>query len=284
MGQDVQRYYVTLSVLQLPIVAYPFASCFFRKTGTFVRFYPKKFTPGGEFRTSVVGAALRGQGGDAAIKEVNATGEMDKKELMKKYESGRNSAGIINIRLSPAERVVLEDMMKKEDWLNVSGFIKHKVFGGNPDNAYRRIIKRSAPEDVQLLMRELLGELATQIGYLNYRFGYEADQLGKIKDKEKKAAKRASLVKLWKEAVVSRTDAIYEDCEQILRHLSVNVDGLRQNDIRNIPDDILEKMVDWDDTSSPVAIELGRRINERHDRKMKEYLANRKANDNKEDR
>ncbi len=190
----------------------------------------------------------------------------------------------VKLRLSPTERVLLKDMMKKEDWLNVSGFIKHRIFGDNPDNAYRRIIKRSTPEDVQLLMRELLGELATQIGYLNYRFGYETDQLDKINDKEKKAAKRASLVKLWKEAVVSRTDAIYEDCEQILRHLSVNVDGLRQNDIRNIPDDILEKMVDWDDTSSPVAIELGRRINERHERNMKEYLASRKANDNKEDR
>ena len=50
----------------------------------------------------------------------------DKKHFKKLYESKIKK---LSISLSPTEKSLLDSMMKKEEWENVGGFIKYKLFG-----------------------------------------------------------------------------------------------------------------------------------------------------------
>lgn len=50
----------------------------------------------------------------------------DKKHFKKLYDSKKK---LVGISMNPTEKSLLDAMMKKEEWENVGGFIKYKLFG-----------------------------------------------------------------------------------------------------------------------------------------------------------
>ncbi len=98
---------------------------------------------------------------------------MNKDEILRKAYHKVKNQNTVKIRLNQKEKILLDEMMRKEEWINVSGFIKYKLFGKNIDEKYRRFIK-NAPE------KSLVEACYTELQYLNsflayIEFRYEKD-------------------------------------------------------------------------------------------------------------
>lgn len=75
-------------------------------------------------------------------------------EESKKIFQSLMNANTIRIRLNMEERVLLSAALKKEDWNNISGYIKYKLFGDDIRRNYKVQIsgdKLSVDDKIELL-------------------------------------------------------------------------------------------------------------------------------------
>ena len=104
------------------------------------------------------------------------TNDENKKEIQKVYYRERNK-NIFKIRFSAAERALLHDMMEKDGWLNMSSFIRYKLFGFKTDEELKKMIDRKNPESIGRLLKLQMLELARTFEYLSYRYDKDMAQL-----------------------------------------------------------------------------------------------------------
>lgn len=195
---------------------------------------------------------------------------MPNKEIRQEYDKKLNK---ITLRLSKEEKVNLSKMMKEEEWSNVAGFIKYKLFGEKADAVYARMKRNSEPEDISIIMKILMESLVNEIGYLNYRFNYELERLDKNSDKldDKIAKKILSTMTQWKKNIMERTEQICYDCQDILRYIDIKIDKIKKENIHFAPESLIDKArKDWNDTMSPEALEGVRRDFEKLHKQLEE--------------
>lgn len=68
-------------------------------------------------------------------------------------------------------------MMEKDGWLNMSSFIRYKLFGFKIDEELKKMIDRKNPESIGRLLKLQMLELARTFEYLSYRYDKDMAQL-----------------------------------------------------------------------------------------------------------
>lgn len=187
----------------------------------------------------------------------------DRKHFKKIYDSKKK---LVGISMNPQEKSLLDAMMQKEEWENVGGFIKYKLFGMNTDYKYRKIIENADENLLQKILVNLMSDLNDQLDYINTRFTKELEDLKKetAMTDAKAISKWVSLIKSWNDSVEKKTDMIFKDCQQILSRMDIIVERKRQDFLRNLPQSVIDEHVrNWDDTTSPEMLEAVRRIEQK---------------------
>lgn len=100
----------------------------------------------------------------------------EKTEIKKAYHRQRDKS-VIKIRVNAAEKTLLDIAMKDEDWENVSGFIKYRLFGFEPDEAVRKIIKEKDKGKTEILLYNELKELNANLAFFKFRYDKDMRQL-----------------------------------------------------------------------------------------------------------
>lgn len=193
-------------------------------------------------------------------------------ELKRKYNE-ISAKNLVHFRLNSQEASLLERMMKEVGFINISGFIKYKLFGVNPEGPYKRMLRSGDRNDIEIVMKNLIEEMNSTIGYLNYKLDFELRRIEKESSgmDEKTARRLTAKIVECKEAVLKKTDAIFTDCQEILKYIKIHVEREKIDSIRFATDEEIEKASkDWNDTTSPEAIEAARRILEKVDKEIAE--------------
>ena len=100
-----------------------------------------------------------------------------------------------------------------------------RLFGVRKGAKYVRILQESKVEDYKKILTSLITEMNNVLGYLNYRFTYELDQVDKSEmDSEMKKAKIHKLMREWKNAVLLRTEEMSTSIRSMLHILGVKAE------------------------------------------------------------
>lgn len=83
----------------------------------------------------------------------------------------------IQIRMNSQERSLLEDAMSKEDWENVSGFIKYKLFGYEPEERFKKMIESGDKQTIVIALKNSVLDLADKAAWYKYRYDRDMNQL-----------------------------------------------------------------------------------------------------------
>ncbi len=191
----------------------------------------------------------------------------DKKHFKKLYDSKIKK---LSISLSPTEKSLLDSMMKKEEWENVGGFIKYKLFGFDYEKKYRNAINNADEDLLKKILINLMTDLNDQLDYINARYTKELELLKQTTAMvdAKSISKWVSLLKQWNDNVEKKTDQLYNDCKLLLSRMNILVQKKQQDYLRSLPDSVLEQYVrDWNDTTSPEVLEYIRRKEEKRKNK-----------------
>lgn len=191
----------------------------------------------------------------------------DKKHFKKLYDSKIKK---LSISLSPTEKSLLDSMMKKEEWENVGGFIKYKLFGLDYEKKYRNAINNADEDLLKKILINLMTDLNDQLDYINARYTKELEFLKQTTAMvdAKSISKWVSLLKQWNDNVEKKTDQLYNDCKLLLSRMDILVEKKQQDYLRSLPDSVLEQYVrDWNDTTSPEVLEYIRRKEEKRKNK-----------------
>lgn len=98
------------------------------------------------------------------------------KQVKKEYFKAKDSVAV-KIRLNLREQILLQSMMQKDGWENVSGFIKYTLFGDDPDARYKKILHESSPEEIITLARTELRHINAFLSFINFRYDKDMKQL-----------------------------------------------------------------------------------------------------------
>lgn len=193
--------------------------------------------------------------------------EKDRKYFKKIYDSKKK---LVGISMNPHEKSLLDAMMQKDDWENVGGFIKYKLFGFDYQKKYKKTIQEADEELIKKILVNLIGDMNDQLDYINAKFTAELEDLKKntAMVDAKSISKWVSLIKNWNDSVENKTDMIFNDCKLLLQRMDIIVERKKQDYLRSLPDSVLEQYArNWDDTTSPEFLEYVRRMDERSKRK-----------------
>lgn len=186
----------------------------------------------------------------------------DKKHFKKLYDSKKK---LVGISMNPQEKSLLDSMMQKDDWENVSGFIKYKLFGASPEYRYKKCIENADEQLLQKILVNLMSDLNDQFDYINAKFTTELEDLKKTipMDSPRSISKWVSLMKSWSDSLDKKNEMIFRDCQLILSRMNIIVERKQQDYLRNLPQSVLDEHVrNWDDTTSPEFLEAIRRKEE----------------------
>ena len=125
--------------------------------------------------------------------------EKTKKQYFKMADSH-----VIKVRMNAAERSLLESSMRKDNWDNVSGYIKYKLFGISPERRIRELIKRKNSDELAILLRNTVLDLTDQFIYFRYR--YERDMRQLYREEGVDLKKWTSSTNRWHTEVAKRTE------------------------------------------------------------------------------
>lgn len=187
----------------------------------------------------------------------------DKKHFKKLYDSKKK---LVGISMNPTEKSLLDSMMKKEEWENVGGFIKYKLFGFDYEKKYRIAINNADEDLLKKILINLMTDLNDQLDYINARYTKELELLKQTTAMvdAKSISKWVSLLKQWNDNVEKKTDQLFNDCKLLLNRMDILVEKKQQDYLRSLPDSVLEQYVrDWNDTTSPEVFEYIRRKEEK---------------------
>ena len=183
----------------------------------------------------------------------------DKKHFKKLYDSKIKK---LSISLNPQEKSILDSMMQKEEWENVGGFIKFKLFGLKYEKKYHNAIASADEELLKKILINLMSALDDQLDYINAKYTRELELL-KVSTAmidAKAISKWVSLLKQWNDSVERKTNQLFYDCKLLLSRMDIIVEKKKQDYLRNLPDSVLEEHIrNWNDTTSPEFQEYVRR-------------------------
>ena len=91
------------------------------------------------------------------------------------------------LRLNYKEKTLLKQMMEADDWENVSGFIKYKLFGFDENPKYKRKLKKGTATDYAIALREIGFEIVKKFDYLIYLYNKNTNQLWREEGVDMKA-------------------------------------------------------------------------------------------------
>ena len=191
----------------------------------------------------------------------------EKKRFKRIYDSKKKR---LTISMNPYELSILDAMLQQEDWENVGGFIKYKLFGLNYKKKFENTVRSADEEMLKKTLINLFSNLDDQLDYINARNTRELEELKRTTPMvdAKTVSKWVSLLNNWNESVESKTTALLNDLQLILKRLDIIVEKKKQDYLRSLPDSVLEEHArNWDDTSSPELIEYTRRMLERKGKK-----------------
>lgn len=187
----------------------------------------------------------------------------DKKHFKKLYDSKKK---LVGISMNPTEKSLLDSMMKKEEWENVGGFIKYKLFGFDYEKKYRNAINTADEELLKKILINLMTDLTDQLDYINARYTKELESLKQTTAMvdARSISKWVSLLKQWNDNVEKKTEQLYNDCKLLLSRMDILLEKKKQDYLRSLPDSVLAEYVrDWNDTTSPEVLEYIRRKEEK---------------------
>lgn len=201
---------------------------------------------------------------------------MPNKELKKEYDKRRMAC---KISLNAKEYAVIELRMKDEGWENLSGYVKSKLFPSGSETEFKKTIRKlnekpskESEKDYAIILKNIMEELVKEIGYINYRFSYElrAFEATSGNNEGKEYLKRLNKLETIKNSVLDRTGEITSTLQSLLRMLHIKVEREREDSVRYVPTEELEKKIrsDWNDINSPEIHELARRYNREGRRRM----------------
>jgi len=195
---------------------------------------------------------------------------MGNKKLKKEYDKKLNQ---VMLRLSLEEKIVLKKKMEQDQWTNVAGWIKWRIFGNSVLRDYAKTKHSTSKEDIALVMQNLLSQLVATTAYINYRFNLELEKIEKADLSTDIARKLVSKMTLWKNTLEERSETLLRDIQEILYFINVRTVVEKKSDIENLPDEILEKALeDWNNSQSPEIMELiSRRFRQFQRRLDREY-------------
>ena len=188
----------------------------------------------------------------------------EKRRFKRIYDSKKKR---LTISMNPEEKSILDAMMQKEEWENIGGFIKYKLFGLNYKKKFENTVRSADDEILKKTLINLFSDLNDQLDYINVRNTRELEDLKRTTPMvdAKTVSKWVSLLNNWNESVESKTTALLDDLQLILKRLDIIVEKKKQDYLRSLPDSVLEEYArNWDDTSSPELIEYTRRMLERN--------------------
>lgn len=124
-------------------------------------------------------------------------------QVRKEYMKMRNKS-LIKIRFTPKEKTLLETMMRKEGWGNVSGFIRYKLFGFDPDEKIKLLIDEKDADGIAALLKNCALSLADLYMYVIYRYDKDMAQLYREEGVDLKAW--AGKTNKWHSELVKQTE------------------------------------------------------------------------------
>lgn len=117
----------------------------------------------------------------------------------------------IRIRLTAGEQSVLESMMNDEGWKNVSGFVRYKLFGLDPDKRLSEVIERGVrrkePDNIHIYLKNLLEDNIAFGRYILERCRKEAEGDGEP----------AGMTCRWASRLAAETGKLNERLDAIVR-------------------------------------------------------------------
>lgn len=233
-------------------------------------------------------------------KKYNESTSSAKKLLKQKYDKKLER---LALNFNEEERAVLEKMRLKEDWENISGYIKYKIFGYDTETEYKKLLTTRKKEDIYIVMKSLMDALNKNLEYLRYKINTEIDRFNKqhsdyeqqlaikaaealelynrktgtnVKFKMEDLAytiarldridvkKQIGILNNWRESIEKKMDKMFHDCQVILRSIDIAVEKGEIDPMSLLTDEELEPYGnDFSNTNSPEAREFYRRANER---------------------
>ena len=147
------------------------------------------------------------------------------------------------IRLSVEELMLLQEAMKDEGWDNVSGFIKHKIFGFDYERESNKKIATRETKAIGSLLLNATLELAGQIEYLNYRYNRDMQQLWREEGTDWK--KWANATKKWHNNMLEKTEETLTLIRRVCEILNIQEYFHLPSDSMNIdPDNATKEEMD----------------------------------------
>lgn len=150
-----------------------------------------------------------------------------KKENKKQY-TRQNDRFSAKFHLSAEERSALQAEMRKEGWENFSGYIRNKIFGEDSMIMVNKLIENKDPEDLVLLLKNCILELATKYDYVIFRYDKDMNQLYKEEGVDLK--KWTDVTNHWHSVLVTET-------QKTLRTINKIADVLELDKYYEMPSD-----------------------------------------------
>ena len=125
------------------------------------------------------------------------------------------------ISFNAEERALLDSAMQKDGWENISGFVKYKLFGWEPHEKVKKLIKKKNPDDILILLYNELKALNQKLEFINFRYNKDMNQLWREEGVDAKKWKDATN-RAFKLANREIKD-VYNSCFQIARELGIEI-------------------------------------------------------------
>lgn len=138
----------------------------------------------------------------------------------RKAYSKLTNQNIVRVRMNAKERALLRVQMNDDGWTNMSAFIRHQLFGLNPDRKIDAIIKTKNPDSIALLLRYQLMDLSSQYIYIRSRYDRDMSQLYSEEGIDLKKWTRAT--NKWHAALAKATNASFTLLRKVAVQLGLN--------------------------------------------------------------
>ena len=98
------------------------------------------------------------------------------KENRKMNQKMRNQK-VIPVRFSVAERAMIDNIMARQGWENMSGFIKNKIFNDDPEEELQQQIDSRDPRVIGTFLIKSVLEFTDYYMYVKFRYDKDMNQL-----------------------------------------------------------------------------------------------------------
>ena len=127
---------------------------------------------------------------------------------------------VVRVRMNANERTILENDMRKIGFQNVSGYIKYKVLGIDPDRKIEETIKRKSPEELTILLRNAVLDLTECFIYVRMRYEKDMNQLWK--EEGVNLTKWIAATNHWQSETSKRMEELLNTVRSIAAKLGLN--------------------------------------------------------------